>query len=126
MQFIVKAMLIIAGGIHILPLQGVIGATHLERLYGLTFNEPNILIMMRHRAILFGLLGGFMIYAAFRAELVSIAIASGLVSAAAFIGLAWSVGGSNAAIERIVIADCVAVACLIVAAVCQALVSQQE
>jgi hypothetical protein len=69
MHIIIKAMLIVAGVIHILPLPGLIGAMHLERLYGITFKEPNLLIMMRHRAILFGLLGAFMIYAAFRAEL---------------------------------------------------------
>jgi hypothetical protein len=117
MHIVIKAMLIVAGVIHILPLPGLIGATHLERLYGITFSEPNLLVMMRHRAILFGLLGAFMIYAAFRAELVSVAIAAGFISAAAFIWLAWSVGGYNAAISRIVIADCIAVGCLLIAAV---------
>jgi hypothetical protein len=126
MHIVIKAMLIVAGVIHILPLPGLISATHLERLYGITFNEPNLLIMMRHRAILFGLLGAFMIYAAFRAELVSIAIAGGLISAAAFIALAWSVGGYNAAISRIVTADYIAVACLAIAAVCHILSSQKS
>jgi hypothetical protein len=125
-HIVIKAMLIVAGVIHILPLPGLIGATHLERLYGITFNEPNLLIMMRHRAILFGLLGAFMIYAAFRVELVSIAIAGGLISAAAFIALAWSVGGYNTAISRIVIADYIAVACLAIAAVWHILSSQKS
>jgi hypothetical protein len=126
MHIVIKAMLVVAGVIHILPLPGLINATHLERLYGIAFNEHNLLIMMRHRAILFGLLGAFMIYAAFRAELVSIAIICGLVSAAAFVWLAWSVGGYNAAIARIVIADWIAVACLAVAAVCHILLSQKS
>jgi hypothetical protein len=125
MLFLIKTMLIVAGVIHVLPLPGVISATHLERLYGLTFNEPNLLIMMRHRAVLFGLLGVLMIYTAFRGEFVSIAIIGGLVSAAAFIWLAWSTGGYNAAIARIVFADWIAVACLAVAAVCHALSNQQ-
>lgn len=118
MHIVIKAMLIVAGVIHILPLPGLIGATHLERLYGITFNEPNLLIMMRHRAILFSLLGAFMIYAAFRADFVSIAIMGGLVSTAAFIWLAWSIGGYNSAIYRIVIADWIAVGCLVIATVC--------
>jgi hypothetical protein len=126
MHIVIKAMLIVAGVIHILPLPGLIGATYLERLYGITFNEPNLLIMMRHRAILFGLLGAFMIYSAFRSELVSIAIAGGFVSAAAFIWLAWSVGVYNPAIARIVIADWIAVACLGIAAVCHVLASQKS
>jgi hypothetical protein len=126
MHVVITAMLIVAGVIHILPLPGLIGATHLERLYRIAFNEPNLLIMMRHRAILFGLLGAFVFYAAFRTELVSIAIAGGLISAAAFIWLAWSVEGDNAAVSRIVIADCIAVACLAIAAVCQILSSQKS
>ncbi len=126
MQLIIKAMLIVAGVIHTLPIVGLFGAVYLERLYGLTFDEPNLLVMMRHRAVLFGLLGVFMIYAAFRAELVSIAIIAGLVSAASFIWLAWSIGGNNAAITRIVVADYIAVACLLVAAVCQVLASQKS
>jgi hypothetical protein len=126
MHIVVKAMLIVAGVIHILPLPGLIGAPHLERLYGITFAGPNLLIMMRHRAILFGLLGAFMICAVFRAELVSVAIAGGLISAAAFIWLAWSVGGYNAAISRIVIADCVAVTCLLIAAACHFLAGQKS
>ncbi len=126
MQILVKAMLIAAGLIHLLPLPGIIGARHLERLYGLSFTEPNLLVIMRHRAVLFGLLGIFMISAAFRAELVPSALVGGLISATAFIVLAWSVGDANAAIERVVIADYVAVACLVTAAVCQAASGQQS
>jgi hypothetical protein len=126
MTLLIKAMLIVAGIIHVLPLPGLMGAAHLERLYGLAFNDPNLLIMMRHRALLFAMLGAFMIYAAFRAELVPLAIIGGLISAAAFIGLAWSVGGYNAAVARIVVADLIAVGCLVVAAVCYGLSSQRS
>jgi hypothetical protein len=126
MTLLIKAMLIVAGIIHVLPLPGLMGAAHLERLYGLAFNDPNLLIMMRHRALLFALLGAFKIYAAFRAELVPLAIIGGLISAAAFIGLAWSVGGYNAAVARIVVADFVAVGCLVVAAVCYGLSSRRS
>lgn len=124
MQILIKTMLVVAGIIHLLPFPGVLGVANLERLYGLSFDEPNLLIMMRHRAVLFGLLGILMIAASMRAELASVAIAGGLVSAAAFIGLAWSVSGYNAALGRIVIADCVAVACLLIAAVCRYVADQ--
>ena len=125
MQLFIKVMLIAAGIIHVLPVPGVISAAHLERLYGLPFNEPNLVILMRHRAVIFGLLGVFLIYAAFRNDLVWIAMVGGIVSAAAFIWLAWSAGSYNDAIARIVIADVVAIACLAVAVVCQAFSTQQ-
>jgi hypothetical protein len=116
MQFLTKSMLIVAGIIHLLPLPGLLGGAHLERLYGIPFSEPNLVILMRHRAVLFGLLGGFIVYAAMRTDLVWIAILGGLVSAGAFVWLAWSVGVNNSAVSRIVVADVIAIICLIIAA----------
>jgi hypothetical protein len=120
MQFLTKSMLMIAGIIHLLPLPGLLGSAHLEKLYGLPFNEPNLIILMRHRAVLFGLLGVFITYAAVRNDLVWIAIVSGLVSAGAFIWLALSTGGYNSAVSRIVVADVIAIICLAIAAVSHA------
>jgi hypothetical protein len=109
-------MLIIAGIIHVLPLQGVLGTERLASLYGLSFGEANIAILMRHRAVLFGLLGLFLIYAAFRPALQPLAFVAGFVSVASFLVLAYSVGGYNAGIARIVAADWVALVCLLVGA----------
>jgi hypothetical protein len=62
-------------------------------------------------------LGAFLVYAAFRPELQAIALVAGFVSVVSFLAIAWSVGGYNAAIGRVVTADLVALACLIIAAV---------
>jgi hypothetical protein len=115
---LLKTMLFIAGVIHLLPLPGLLGAAHLARLYGLPFDDANLVILMRHRAVLFGLLGLFLIYAAWRTDLVGLALAAGLISATSFIAVAWSVGGYNPAIARIVAADILAIGCLLVAAGC--------
>jgi hypothetical protein len=71
---------------------------------------------MRHRAVLFGLLGLFLIYAAFRPQLQTIAFIGGFVSVVSFLWLAWSVGDYNGQIARVVMADIVALICLIVGA----------
>jgi hypothetical protein len=110
-------MLIIVGIIHLLPLSGVLGAERLAGLYGLGFQEPNIAILMRHRAVLFGLLGLFLIYAAFRPAFRLAAFVAGFVSVASFVALAHSIGGYNAEVARVVSADWVALACLAVGAV---------
>lgn len=119
MKYVVSAMLIVAGTIHVLPLVGVLGSEQLHRLYGIAFDEPNLSILMRHRAVLFGLLGGLMIYAAFRKDLQVIALVAGLVSAGSFALLAWSVGGSDAVVNtamlRVVAADWVAIGGLVIA-----------
>lgn len=114
---IVSAMLVIVGVIHLLPLSGVLGAERLAALYGLDFAEPNLAILMRHRAVLFGMLGAFLVAAAFRPAWQPLALAAGLVSVVSFLWLAGSVGGYNALIGRVVLVDWLALACLVVGSV---------
>jgi len=110
------ACLTLAGIIHLLPLPGVMGASRLERLYGVAAGDPNAGILLQHRAVLFGLLGVLLIAAAFRPELRLVALVAGLVSTVSFLVIAWGVGGYNAQVARVVAADLVAVALLLVAA----------
>lgn len=100
--------------IHLLPLPGVLGSERLAALYGLSNDEPNLAILMRHRAVLFGLLGLFLLFAAFRPPFQRVALMAGFVSVASFLWLAWSVGGYNAQVARVFMADIVALARLIV------------
>ncbi len=39
------------------------GRRRLEALYGVDIEDPNLLLAMRHRAVLFGLLGGLLLAA---------------------------------------------------------------
>ena len=116
MRYLVSAMLVVVGIIHLLPLSGVLGAERLASLYGLPFAEPNLAILMRHRAVLFGLLGLFLILAAFRPLFQTVAFVAGFVSVVTFLWLARSVGGYNAQVARVFVADIVALVCLIVGA----------
>jgi hypothetical protein len=116
MNRIVAVALLVAGIIHLLPLPGVLGGAQLERLYGMPFAQPDLLILMRHRAVLFGLLGALLVAAAFRPTLQPLAIAAGLASACAFLVLAWTTGGYGAPLARVVGADVVAIGCLLLAA----------
>jgi len=113
MKYLVSAMLIVVGVIHLLPLSGILGSERLASLYGLSFNEPNIEILMRHRAVLFGLLGAFMVFAAFKPAFQTAAFIGGFISVVSFLYLAWSVGGYNAQLGRVFIADVVALGCLV-------------
>ena len=112
---IISGLLIVAGIIHLLPLSGVLGAERLAALYGLSFQEPNLLLLMRSRAVLFGLLGAFLLYAAWRPALQPLALFAGLASVLSFLLLSWSGPGYNEALRRVVIADGVALACLALA-----------
>jgi hypothetical protein len=113
LRYLVSAALVVVAIIHLLPLSGLLGAERLVALYGLTFDEPNLAILMRHRAVLFGLLGLFFLIAAFRPELQGVALAGGFASVLSFLYLAWSVGNYNSQVGRVVLADVVALICLV-------------
>ena len=117
MTYFVSAMLIVVGVIHLLPLSGVLGSDRLAALYGISFSEPNLAILMRHRAVLFGLLGLFLIAAAFQPNLQIAAFIAGFVSVTSYLLLAWSVGGYNAQLARVFTADIVALVCLVMGAI---------
>jgi hypothetical protein len=114
MRYVIAAMLVVVGIIHLLPLSGVLGSERLATLYGFSFEEPNIAILMRHRAVLFGLLGLFLLYAAFQPALRTMAFIAGFVSVATFLWIAASVGGYNSQVARVFTADMVALGCLAV------------
>jgi hypothetical protein len=86
-------------------------------LYGVSLDDSNLVILIQHRAVLFGLLGLFLIYAAFKPSLQPLAFLAGFVSVISFLGIALSVGGYNDAISKVVIADVVAVIALCIALV---------
>jgi hypothetical protein len=99
-----------------LPLPGLLGAGQLTRLYGVVGDDPNVGILLQHRAVLFGLLGALLIAAALRPELRAVALVAGLLSTVSFLVIAWGVGGYNAQVARVVVADLLAVVLLLVAA----------
>lgn len=116
MRLIVSVLLILVGLAHLLPLPGVLGSSQLTALYGLDFSEPNLAILLRHRAVLFGLLGAGCVIAAFRPSWQHAMLLSASVSTLAFLVIAVSTGGYNAAIARVVTADGIALAALVLAA----------
>lgn len=112
-EWILRVLLLIVALIHLLPLAGVLGAERLSALYGVEISDPNLAILMRHRALLFGLLGAFIAWAAFAPVLRPAAFIGAFFSVAGFFWLAWSVGDYNAALRKVVVADIVAMAALL-------------
>jgi hypothetical protein len=105
-------LLLVSALIHVLPLAGVLGRARLQALYGVPIDDPNLELAMRHRAVMFGLIGALLIGAAFVPEVRRLAIVGTVISDGAFLGLALSIQGTNLAMKKVVIADVVSLACL--------------
>ena len=99
---------LVAGGlVHLLPLIGVLGNERLAQLYGVQVTGADLSLLLRHRAVLFGIIGLLMLCAvpipAWRLP----ALMAGIVSILSFIVLAWSGGAINEALTRVLRVDLV-------------------
>jgi hypothetical protein len=108
-KWIVPTMLVLVALIHLPPLLGVLGAAHMESAYGVPIADPNLAVLMRHRAVLFGLVGSLMLAAVFVPSLRAAALLISLLSAGSFVLLAWSSAGLNANLGRVAMVDVAAV-----------------
>ena len=114
---LITGLLLVVAVIHIIPISGVLGVARLEALYGVTVAGSDMEILLRHRAVLFFILGVFFAYAAFRPHYQPLAFVAAAATLLPFFYLAFSVGGYNDAIRRVVLADVVALVCLVGAVV---------
>jgi hypothetical protein len=105
MNYVVVFALLAGGLIHITPLIGVLGAERLAFMYGTSINDKSLELLLRHRAILFGLVGSAMLASIFIPHARLAALVAGTVSAATFIALAWSIGGYSIQLAKVVRID---------------------
>jgi hypothetical protein len=115
MLLLVRASFVLVGLVNLYPLSGVLGAEALQRLYGHAFDDPAQLLLMRHRAVLFGLLGALLVAAAWRPAWRGPATVAGLASMLAFVWLAGAPQQLAPALARVYVADLVGSAWLLVA-----------
>ena len=113
----ITTLMLIIALIHILPISGALGVSQLSNLYQVNISGKDLEILMRHRAILFGILGSFFAYAAFKPSLQPLAFLAAFISIGSFFFLAFSIGDYNAAIKKVVIADVIAAISLVGAAI---------
>ena len=109
---VITGLMLVVAVIHLVPITGFFGADRLSALYGIEVDSPDLEILMRHRAVLFGILGTFLAYAAFVPALQPMAFVAAAASLTTFFYLAVAVGNYAPPIRKVVVADVVAVICL--------------
>lgn len=114
MKFLVPVLLVAVGLLNLYPVIGAISAARITELYGIGVESPDLQILMRHRAILLGLIGGFLIYAAFRPSLQLLAAIAGFISMASFIGFAKMSAEIGPEVNRVMMADIVGLVAIVI------------
>ena len=113
METVFRITLFIAGGINLLPSILAFLPDKISKSYGIEIPSVDFELLLRHRAVLFGIVGGLMIYSAFTKKYYSISVTVGLISMVSFIILYFLMNGINAELEKVMKIDLVAVAILL-------------
>ncbi len=117
MKLLVPIALVLVALLHALPLAGVLGAAKLSALYGVDARDPALELLLRHRAVLFGLLAAFLAHAAWQPTLRGAGLVAGLVSVTSFLLLAMPAGLLPPALASVVRLDVAALILLLAAGI---------
>jgi hypothetical protein len=117
MRTAVIVLYLVAAIVNLLPGLGVLSAARMEAFYGVPIRSPDLEILMRHRAIVLAIVGGFLAVAAFHAPLRPAALVAGLVSMVSFIIIAAAVGEYGAPLRRVAVIDLFATVALVLGAI---------
>ena len=117
MEIVIIAALAGSALIHLIPLVGVLGPSRVVRMYDVAVEGPDLAVLLVHRAILFGLLTAALIAAIFCEQARPYVIGAVLVSDIAFLVIAALNRGLNDSMKRVVRADVISIALLVIAGV---------
>lgn len=110
-----RILLLLVGIINTLPVLIAFLPEKIATSYGVTIPDANYELLLRHRAVLFGIVGGWMIYAAFANKYLTSATIIGLISMLSFILLYFLIGQPiNAALTKVMKIDVIATVVLII------------
>ena len=106
MELIYRITLFIAGLINILPAMLGFLPEKISKSYGIEIPNANYELLLRHRAILFGIIGGLMIYSALAKKHYELSTIAGLVSMVSFIILYFLIGKNiNSELKKVMMID---------------------
>lgn len=98
-------LLIGVGILNLLPIAGVLGVGRLEAAYGVVVDGPNMAVLLRHRAVLLGLVGGLVLVSVWLPALRPAASITAGISMLSFCLVALVEPGYTAEVGRIVKLD---------------------
>ena len=115
MKYAISLGYLIAAVINIAPSVGMLSNQWLQTLYGVDEPSGDLSLLLRHRAVLFLIVGVLLLFGAFSERLRSVTGVAGLVSMCSFIILYWLIPGTGSELQRVMYVDCVGIAALVIA-----------
>jgi hypothetical protein len=105
MENLYRLILLITGLVHILPFSFLFFTEQLQKSYGVDISDANLQLLLRHRAIFFGLIGVGMILSAIKKSFYGWASVIGLISMLSFVWLFYQIGGINQQLRSVMLID---------------------
>lgn len=96
---------------------GVLSAAKISSAYSIDLVGNDIIILLRHRALLFGIVGGFVLFSVYKPAYQSVAMVMAAISMVGFLYFVWAMDDYNDSITRIAMIDLAGIACLVLATV---------
>lgn len=115
MRTLVPILYVLVGLINFAPIIGALSGARLESLYSIELTDPNLVIAMRHRAILLAIVGALLIHAAFVPSARTIAATAGAISMLTYIALVGTSAVANPSLTRVMWVDVFATFALLAA-----------
>ena len=113
MELIFRVSLLISGIINLLPSMLAFLPNKFSQSYGIAIEDGNLELLLRHRAFLFFIIGGLMIYSSVMKKNYEISTISGLISMISFIVLFFLTEKPiNSKLKKVMVIDSIASAIL--------------
>ncbi len=93
MELIFRITLFIAGLINFVPFFLVFLPEKMDTSYGISVPNADYELLLRHRAVLFGIIGGLLFYSAFTKKYYDLTTLVGLISMISFLVLFFTIDG---------------------------------
>jgi uncharacterized membrane protein (UPF0182 family) len=118
MEIIFRITLFLAGVINFIPSSLAFLPKKINASYGINVTDGNLELLLRHRAVLFGIVGGLMLFSAISKRYYDLSVIVGLVSMLSFIVLYYSIGTINEELKKVMLFDVAAIVILMIGCVC--------
>lgn len=119
MEIIFRIILGLVGIVNFIPCLAAILPAKIQTAYGIDLPDANFELLLRHRAVMLGMIGGLMIYAAITKKYYDLATLLGLISMLSFLALYFMGNGLiNVEISKVMKIDAIAIVFLVIGYLC--------